>query len=66
MHPFRGILPFTLVVISLTSVGCSTGYNKGTKASESIMSTADKLEEGRAQIDKVNGSLPNLSSAQPG
>jgi len=66
MHPFRGILPFTLVVISLISVGCSTGYNKGTQASESIMSTAGKLEEGRAQIDKVNGSLANLSSAQPG
>jgi len=30
------------------------------------MSTAGKLEEGRAQIDKVNGSLANLSSAQPG
>jgi chromosome segregation ATPase len=66
MYPFRVILPFTLIVISLTSVGCSSGYNKGTKASESIMSTADKLAEGRAQIDKVNVSLTNLSSAQAG
>ena len=37
MHVFRRILPFTLVAISLIGVGCSSGYNKGTKTSESIM-----------------------------
>ena len=66
MHVFRRILPFTLVAISLIGVGCSSGYNKGTKTSESIMSTADQLAQGREQIDKVNASLTNLSNAQPG
>jgi len=66
MQVFRRILPFTLVAISLIGVGCSSGYNKGTKTSESIMSTADQLAQGREQIDKVNASLTNLSNAQPG
>jgi len=66
MHVFRRILPFTLVAISLIGVGCSSGYNKGTKTSESIMSTADHLAQGREQIDNVNASLTNLSNAQPG
>jgi len=66
MHVFRRILLLTLVAISLVGVGCSSGYNKGTKTSESIMSTADQLAAGREQIDKVNASLTNLSNAQPG
>src|SRR6185295_6723276 len=67
MHVFRRTLLFTLVAISLVGVGCSSGYNKGTKTSESIMSTADQLAAGREQIDKVNASLTtNLSNAQPG
>jgi len=60
------LMPIVLIVLSLASAGCSSGGEKGMKTSQSITSTANHLEDGRMQIDKVTASLNKLSSAQAG
>jgi DNA repair exonuclease SbcCD ATPase subunit len=56
-------IPF-VVLAALVLSGCSSGYKQGAKASESVMSAAQKIEDGRAQLDKVTTSLDKLVNAQ--
>jgi Protein of unknown function (DUF2959) len=52
--------------LALGLAGCSSGYKAGTKTSESIMAAAQRLEDGRTQIDVTRASLLKLVSASPG
>jgi DNA repair exonuclease SbcCD ATPase subunit len=52
------------LLAALLLAGCSSGYKQGAKTSESVMSAAQKIEDGRTQLDKVTASLDKLVNAQ--
>jgi chromosome segregation ATPase len=65
-HVSKALVAFAVVALGFAGSGCSSGYKAGSQTSESIMTAAQKLEDGRVQIDKVTVSLDKLANASAG